>query len=210
MLSDVFAVQAFQHPGLLQAILALGSLQMAELSGDGNAASMLHYGRSIRSLGKNYQSVNKRAQPATLAATLLLAFYEVWNSNHDTWCTHMIGARQIISETPLRQMSRQVWAVHRQRYQQWAQVQAQDPFAAFMSQDDRPSHELAEVDLNLVKNLTGRSVLFLEGVDPMSLHSKTRHCTERDLDNYEHLADLYWWFCKMDVYQAFLGGSKLL
>ncbi|CAN8102184.1 unnamed protein product [Discula destructiva] len=205
----VFAVQAFQHPGLLQAILALGSLQMAALSGDTVTAPLLHYGRSIRSLGKNYRNVNKRAQPATLAATLLLAFYEVWNSNHDTWCTHMLGARMIISETPLRQMSRQVWAVHRQRYQQWAEVHVQNPFAGFMPQDDHPSHELAEVDLNLVKSLTGMSIGFLEGVDPASIQSETRHCTERDLENYEHLADLYWWFCKMDVYQAFLGGSKL-
>lgn len=184
---------------------------MAELSGDRRAASSLHYGRSIRSLGKSYQSVNKRAQPATLAATLLLAFYEVWTSNHDKWCTHMIGARIIISETPLRQMSRQVWAVHRQRYQQWIEVQAQNPFAEYMPQNDHPSHELAEVDLELVKSLTGKPVFFLEGVDPAAFQqTKMRNCTERDLENYEHLADLYWWFCKMDVYQAFLGGSKLL
>lgn len=184
---------------------------MAELSGHGRHASGLHYGRSIRSLGKNYQSATKRAQPATLAATLLLAFYEVWSSNHDKWCTHMIGARIIISETPLSQMSRQQWTVHRQRYQQWAGVQAQNPFAAYMPQEGYPSHELAEVDLDLVKTLTGRPVYFLEeAVDPASFQSKVRNCTERDLENYEHLADLYWWFCKMDVYQAFLGGSKLL
>lgn len=161
-------------------------------------------------MGKNYQSVNKRAQPATLAATLLLAWFEVWTSNHDKWCTHLIGARTIIGETPLRQMSRKVWLVHRQRYQEWAEVQAQNPFAAFMPQNDYPSHELADVDLDLMKNLTGEPVYFLEGGDTSSWQSKVRDCTERDLENYEHLADLYWWFAKMDVYQAFLGGSHLL
>ncbi|KAJ4390041.1 hypothetical protein N0V93_007514 [Gnomoniopsis smithogilvyi] len=205
----VFAVQAFQHPGLLQAILALGSLQMTELSGDGPTASMFHYGQCIRRMWKNYRSVNQRAQPATLAATLLLAWFEVWASNHDKWCTHLIGARTIIGETPLREMSMKVWLVHRQRYQQWVEVQTQNPFAAFLPQNGQPSHELAEVDLDLLKDLTGEPVYFLEGEDPSSWQSKVRDCTERDLENYEHLADLYWWFAKMDVYQAFLGGSTL-
>lgn len=77
-------------------------------------------------------------------------------------------------------------------------------------QDGHPNHELAEVDLELVKSLTGRPIYFLEGIDPDAFPSKTRKCTDKDLENYERLADLYWWFCKMDVYQAFLGGSKLL
>lgn len=171
---------------------------------------MLHYGLCIRKMGKNYRSVNKRAQPATLAATLLLAWFEVWTSNHDKWCTHLIGARTIIGETPLRAMSLKVWLVHRQRYQQWAEVQAQNPFSAFMPQHGHPNHELAEVDMDLLQNLTDQPVYFLEDGDPSSWHSKVRNCTERDLENYEHLADLYWWFAKMDVYQAFLGGSSLL
>lgn len=73
-----------------------------------------------------------------------------------------------------------------------------------------PNHELAEIDLDLVRSLTGRPIYFMEGPDASDWQSKLRTCTERDLENYEHLADLYWWFCKMDVYQATLGGSKLL
>lgn len=210
MKPDVFPSQSFQHPALLQAILALGSLQMAGLSGDSPLASWHHYGLCIRRNAKNYRSPTRRAQPATLAATLLLAFYEVWISNHEGWCTHMSGARQIIGETPLREMSMQAWAIHQQRYQQWAEMQAQNPFADFMSHTGHPSHELAEVDLDLVRSMTGRPVYFVEGADSDSWRSKARTCTDRDVENYEHLADLYWWFCKMDVYQATLGGSKLL
>lgn len=183
---------------------------MAGLSGDAPTASWLHYGLCIRRNAKNYQSPTRRAQPATLAATLLLAFYEVWISNHEKWCTHMIGARHIIGETPFREMSMQAWATHQQRYQHWAEMQAQNPFADFMSHTGHPNHELAEVDLDLVRSVTGRPVYFVEGADSDSWRSKARTCTDRDVENYEHLADLYWWFCKMDVYQATLGGSKLL
>lgn len=115
----------------------------------------------------------------------------------------------MIGETPFQQMSRQVWAIHRQRYQQWAELQAQDPFATFMPQAEHPNHEIAKVDLDLVRTLTGKPVYFLEGTDT-AWKTKPRTCTDRDLENYEHLADLYWWFCKMDVYQSTLGGSKLL
>lgn len=208
--TDVFPVQSFQHPALLQAILALSSLQMAELAGDSPTASWLHYGLCIRRNAKNYQSSRRRAQPASLATTLLLAFYEVWISNHEKWCTHMIGARHIIGETPFRQMSMQVWAIHQQRLQQWAALQAQNPFGGFVPTSDFPNHELAEVDLDLVSGLTGRPVYFVEGADLASIQTRSRHCTDRDLENYEQMADLYWWFCKMDVYQATLGGSKLL
>ena len=38
-------------------------------------------------------------------------------------------------------------------------------------------------------------------------HSAT---TERDVSNYENLRDLFWWYCKMDVYQSILGGTPLL
>ncbi|KAF3767679.1 hypothetical protein M406DRAFT_39996 [Cryphonectria parasitica EP155] len=189
----VFPLQSFHHPALLQAILALGSLQMAELAGGAPTAPWVHSSRCISRIAKIYQSAERRAQPSTLAATLLLAFFEVWTSNHDKWCTHMMGARQIIRETPFRQMSRQIWTIHRQRYQQWA---------------DHPSHELAEVDLDLLRTLTGKQVYFAEGAG-CSWQPNMRSCTALDLENYEHLADLYWWFCKMDVYQAMLGGSKL-
>lgn len=182
---------------------------MAELSGGASTAPLVHSIRCISKIAKCYQSAERRAQPATLAATLLLAFFEVWNSNHERWCTHMLGARHIIRETPFKQMSRRIWVVHRQRYRQWADQQAQDPFAAFMPQTGHLGHELAEVDLDLIRSLSNKPVIFMQN-ESSSWQSNPRNCTERELENYENLADLYWWFCKMDVYQAVLGGSKLL
>ncbi|ROV91661.1 hypothetical protein VMCG_09226 [Cytospora schulzeri] len=205
----VFPVSSFQHPALLQAILAIGSLQMALLKGDIPTASWLHYQLCIRRSSKNYQSSSRRAHPATLAATLLLGFYEVWSSNHERWCTHMIGARQLIKETPFSEMSRQILAIHQQRRQRWVEIQAQNPFGALMPQLDHVNHELADVDLGLVSRLSGKPVRFLNPQGSPTWESKPRRCTDRDLENFELMMDLYWWFCKMDVYQSTLGASKL-
>ena len=122
----------------------------------------------------------------------------------------MIGARQLIKETPFSEMSRQILAIHQQRRQRWAEIQAQNPFGAFMPQFDNLSHEIAEVDLNLVSCLSGKPVKFIDALGSPIQESRARRCTERDLENFEHMMDLYWWFCKMDVYQSTLGASKLL
>ena len=34
--------------------------------------------------------------------------------------------------------------------------------------------------------------------------------TKVDVERYDNLQDLFWWYCKMDVYQSILGGTKLL
>lgn len=183
---------------------------MATLKGDIPTASWLHYQLCIRRSSKNYQSSIRRAHPATLAATLILGFYEVWSSNHEKWCTHLLGARQLIRETPFSEMSRQILAFHQQRRQQWTEMQMKSSFGAFVPQLGPMGHDLAEVDLDLVSRLSGKPVVFMDNLGPFKRESKSRGCTDRDLENYEHMVDLYWWFCKMDVYQSTLGASKLL
>ncbi|KAK2613737.1 hypothetical protein N8I77_000628 [Diaporthe amygdali] len=200
---------SLQHPALLQAILAIGSLQMAVLNGDVPTASWLHYGLCTRRSSKNYQSAIRRAEPATLAATLLLGFYEVWSSNHEKWCTHMLGARQLIKETPYREMSRQILALHQKKRRRFAKTQAQNQYGTFFQHMNSPNHEVADIDLGLVSRLTGRPVNFVDDSNESAANSKTRQCTNRDIKSYELMMDLYWWFCKMDVYQSTLGASKL-
>lgn len=210
--ADVFPVLSFQHPALLQAILALGSQQMAKMSGESLTASVKHYTLGIIRSAKNYKSNMRRAQPATLAATLLSGYYEVWNSDHAKWCEHMLGARVIIQETPLREMTRSVLVMQRQkRQQQLREMAAQPPYGNPFPLFNIPNNEILDVDLGLVALLHGSPVNF--DVDPESSAPdapRPRRCTERDTDNYEHVADLYWWFSKMDVYQSILGGSHLL
>ncbi|KAK4165991.1 transcriptional regulatory protein moc3 [Cladorrhinum sp. PSN259] len=200
-----FPIMAFNHPALMQAILAMGSLQMAKLQGTPPTAAMKHYHLSLRRVAKNYQSLTKRTQPATLAATLLLGFYEVWNSDHDKWCKHMWGGSAIIKEIPFRRLTEDVLALRRrQREQAFMNHHCND--ACFNTHHEQLADQ-DEVDNDLIHQLTGQTVKW-GSYNPESEHRASK-LTERDVETYEQLRDLYWWYCKMDVIQSFLGGTLL-
>ena len=222
-----FPIISFNHPALLQAILALGSLQMAKLQGIPATASMKHYHLSLRRIAKNYQSPTRRTQPATLAATLLLGFYEVWNGDHGKWCKHMWGARAIIREIPLKEMTKAVLGLKRRRQQRLrdlllrrqqqqtrSQFGAADPFDVPVAEEySAPTADFTDVNPGLISQITGRPVSYEEYghiYDEDCQKRTTRKYTERDIETYEHISDLYWWYCKMDVYQSILGATSLL
>lgn len=211
---DTFPIISLNHPALLQAMLALGSLQMAKLDGKPPTASMKHYHLSLRRIAKNYQSSTRRTQLATLAATLLLGFYEVWNSDHDKWCKHMSGARAILKEIPLREMTRSIVELKRRRRREQEELRARQPLDGFYSQfDDVLDVDPDDIDTTLLSQLTGHSVSYDE---PPGRHGNpqtargARQYTVQDIEEYESMSDLYWWYCKMDVYQSVLGGTRLL
>ena len=205
-------------------MLALGSLQMAKLQGIPPTASMKHYHLSLRRLQKNYQSPTRRAQPATLAATLLLGFYEVWNSDHDKWCKHMWGARAIIREIPLKEMTKAVLGLKRRRQQRLRQQQQQQqyqwqygavqPFGfALHEEPGKVEANFTNINPGFISQLTGTRVTYEDfGLvyNEDGNRKASRKYTDRDIETYEHISDLYWWYCKMDVYQSILGGTKLL
>jgi hypothetical protein len=200
---------AFNHPALMQAILALGSLQMSKLQGSPPTAAMKHYHLSLRRIAKNYQSPHKRTQPATLAATLLLGFYEVWNSDHDKWCKHMWGGRAVIRDIPFRRLTREVLA-YRRRHREMQLREHQCNELCFASHGDLSQDSVA-VDTDLIFQLTGQRVDYDVGQGHVvGDSSRQSRLTERDVERYDQLRDLYWWYCKMDVYQSFLGGTRPL
>lgn len=216
--TDTFPIIALSHPALLQAMLALGSLQMAKLQGLPHTASMKHYHLSLRRVARNYQSASRRVQPATLAATMLLGFYEVWNSDHDKWCKHMWGARAIFKEIPIRDMTNRIIALKRKQRQlvqdlnlEYGDPQSTDSIVA--------EHDIDLVDSSLVSKLSGRPVAYDDATPdpypsssagPIPSWSAPSHYTEKDIETYELIADVFWWYCKMDVYQSILGGTPLL
>lgn len=217
-----FPIVSFNHPALMQAMLALSSLQMAKLQGIPATASMKHYHLSLRRIAKNYQSATRRTQPATLAATLLLGFYEVWNSDHDKWCKHMWGARAIIKEIPMRDMTKAIMSLKRSRRQGVREAREQrrqrqqhgggygDPFD---DEGEMVEADLTDVNAGLVSQIAGQTVTyddFGHVLNDDGHRRSPKRYTERDIETYEHLSDLYWWYCKMDVYQSILGGTKLL
>ncbi|ERT00892.1 hypothetical protein HMPREF1624_02126 [Sporothrix schenckii ATCC 58251] len=211
-----FPIIALNHPALLQAMLALGSLQMARLQGAPHTASMKHYHLSLRRIARNCGSPSRRVQPATLAATMLLGFYEVWNSDHDKWCKHLWGARAILREIPIRDMTKRIIALKRQQRQY---LNNSSPEAG---KDDYANKIVAErdidqVDTALVAQLSGRPVAYDDSTPPAPVSSAAplswtapQHYTEKDIETYELIADVFWWYCKMDVYQSILGGTPLL
>ncbi|KAK4231306.1 fungal transcriptional regulatory-like protein [Podospora fimiseda] len=200
-----FPIMAFNHPALMQAILAMGSLQMAKLQGTPPTAAMKHYHLSLRRVAKNYQSPSKRTQPATLAATLLLGFYEVWNSDHDKWCKHMWGGSAIIKEIPFRRLTHDVLALRRRQREQ-AFLNHQCNEACYGTHHDHLT-DPDEVDNDFIHEITGQTVDW--GSYSPESDSRASKLTERDVEHYNQLRDLYWWYCKMDVIQSFLGGTLL-
>ncbi|RYP73713.1 hypothetical protein DL771_003426 [Monosporascus sp. 5C6A] len=162
----------------------------------------------------------RRAQPANLAATLLLAFYEVWNSDHEKWSKHLLGARWILREIPLAEMTRSIMAMkteERQRRAQARRFESEDGFADPNGQEEEPTalhRDWDEVNVDLLRAITGKDLTYDEfGMLPeefsMFPRSKKR-LTAKDIETYERLSDLFWWYAKMDVYQSILGGTRLL
>lgn len=187
-------------------MLALGALQIAKLQQIPPTAAMKHYHLAIRRIAKNLRSPKRRTSPATLAASLLLGYFEVWNSDHTKWCNHLFGSRLLIREIPFRQMTKNILPLKRVRRAlfQESQNQPMDPFYMGHDNTHMMSHDLDDLDLGFLSKLTNQHVSY-EDDEP-----STHYYTDRDIEHYEHLRDLYWWYCKMDVYQSMLGGGKPL
>ncbi|KAI1639879.1 hypothetical protein F4809DRAFT_49498 [Biscogniauxia mediterranea] len=209
-----FPVLSLSHPALLQAILAIASLQIAKLQGVPPTASLKHYHLALRRIAKNVARPARRAQLSNLAATLLLAFYEVWNSDHDKWSRHLLGSRWIIKDIPYVEMTRAMMSLKLQRRQREMEQAQMDGFDGFPPYEEPgPLHrDWDQIDVPLLSILTGRDLTYDDfGMIPgaSSYPTSKNYYTERDMEKYEHLSDLFWWHCKMDVYQSILGGTRL-
>lgn len=155
-----------------------------------------------------------------MAATLLLAFYEVWNSDHEKWSKHLLGARWIIKEIPLAEMTRSIMAMKieaRHKRDQASQSQYQGGFTGATHEDDESTalhRDWDDIDVELLRAITGKNISYDElGMVPEEQSAFSRpkmKLTTKDIETYEKLSDLFWWYGKMDVYQSILGGTRLL
>jgi hypothetical protein len=195
-------------------MLALGSLQIAKLSRVPPTAAMKHYHLALRRVAKNVRSPNRRTQASTLATTLLLGYFEIWSSDHHKWCNHLYGTSILLKEIPLDKMTRDILPLKRRKRKELEaqQVDSFDPFYPGFSQPI-VNHDLDDVDVGILSHITGRPLNhedFGQGVMDAEPSTPRAYHTDRDIENYEHLRDLFWWYTKMDVYQSFLGGTRLL
>lgn len=198
---------SLQHPGLLHAMLALASLQVCHIQGTPATAAHKHYHVAIRRVAKNVKTDSRRLHPATLSATLLLAYFEVWNSEHTRWASHLYGARTLFAEMSLRSMGRRCLPVQSLRARQ-AIAQAWDLAGMGGALPDDPNG----LDYDLITTITGFRVTPDDyGLrDAQVLDQTDTSVTDKDIETFENFRDLFWWYCKMDVYQTILGGTKLL
>lgn len=198
---------ALTNAGLLHAMLAISSLHMSALQGTSTIPSLKHYHIALRRVARGLNSP-RRGHPATLAATLLLGFYEVLNADHQKWTSHLLGAKQLIREINFREKSREVKAIKKQRRERYA--------GYYLGESQRPQRPFAdydeEVDEDFISALTGqksdddRHGTIIDEQEKVSSHIHT----DRDVEIYENQRDLYWWFCKQDVYQSMMSGNELL
>lgn len=194
-------IMAFHNPGLLQAVLALASLQLANLQNAPPTTAMKHYHLAIVRVKRNVMSSTRRTRLATLATLLLLSFFEVWAADHSKWCQHLFGASILIKEIDFRKMAQRCLPAKRRRELQSIPASERHLYIGDTS-----------LNYELIQAITGLAVSAEDyGLgENQPLVDPHLPASERDIKNFENHADLFWWFCKMDVYQSFLGGTKLL
>lgn len=214
--ADAIPTLALQHLGLFHAMLALASLQLAKLRDSPPTAALRHYHRAIRRIAKNVKSPARRTQPATLAATLLLGYFEVWSSDHTKWCNHLFGARILFREMSLADMTRSCFPAKRMKQRREAAGYQLGHISSFFHGTRRhpttPHEELYALDYRLLNAITGLDVSPEDYGDGQGQLSDETYpsVTDKEIEKYDIICDLFWWYCKMDVYQSILGGTKLL
>jgi hypothetical protein len=75
-----------------------------------------------------------------------------------------------------------------------------------------PQGRLHTLDYDLLNVITGLNVTPGDYGDGERQLSDERYtpATDKEIEKYDIICDLFWWYCKMDVYQSILGGTKLL
>ncbi|CAG8083564.1 unnamed protein product [Penicillium salamii] len=206
------ALKALEHPALLQAILAVSSLHIAYLQQVPSTVSLKHYHYALKRVGSAVGLPLRRKQVGTLAATLLLGYYEVVSADHSKWNNHVAGSAHLIREIDFAGITRDLRAhrrrVHDRRQAEWSNSWWGMP--GDVSEDDPFAEKETNVDEDLVGTLMGRVVNydFFGGVEGNSPSKK--HFTRKDIETFRIQCDLYWWYSKQDAFQSFIGGNKLL
>jgi hypothetical protein len=181
---------ALNHNGLLHAMLAVSSMHISKLQNGPVTPSFKHYAYAIKRMRHCLIERERRHLPSTLAATLLLGFYEVITADHSKWTSHLKGASQLLKEINFRWMAQQFNSPAR------ASSSDSDPLE---TQQQTPSS--LDLDRDLIHRLSGGSgsdKFIRPDADPF------------DAQRYLIYQDLFWWYAKQDVYQCVISGNRLL
>jgi len=209
-------MMALNHQGLLHAMLALASLHIAKLQGASVTPSFKHYAYALKRIHHCVGHRKKRLQVTTLAASLLLAYYEVMTADHLKWSSHLVGAKQLLVEIDYRGMTKES---KRMKTEQAAYEQSfpyQNPDRLMQQRQlNRGFKEFAMLpDEGLVSTLIGRKLRYDEAgrvIGNFEDFKPSNSVPQRlDLSKYELFQDLYWWYCRQDAFQSIVSGNRLL
>lgn len=210
-------LKALENRALLQAVLAASSLHIAYLQQVPTTVSLKHYHYALKRIGHAVGLPLRRKQIETLAATQLLAYYEVVAADHTKWNSHLVGAAQLIKEIDFPRKSRDLRAQRRRISEQRRQMGWSDPSMSFytfgseVSEDDPFAEKESSIDEGLISTIVGRAVNFDEFGHVEDGHTSIpTHFSRKDIENFRIQCDLYWWFNKQDLFHSLVSGEKLL
>lgn len=214
---------ALTHQGLLHAMLALGSLHIAKLQQSPPTSSLKHYHYALRRVAKALRNPKKRKDAATLAATLLLGFYEITTAEHNKWNSHLSGARELVMDIDFagitkkirQQECRQEEIEAKSRYQMYnGHTSDYHPPYAPRGSGDFPAKEDQQLDENFISTIMGWKTKYNQYGQVIDDHDPAPASNERlapqDVESFEIQCDLFWWYAKQDMYQSVVSGNRLL
>ncbi|KAK6433713.1 hypothetical protein LTR95_010107 [Oleoguttula sp. CCFEE 5521] len=201
---------ALRNQGLLHAMLALASLHIARLQGGATTPSLQHYMWSLKRIHKSVGSKEpkRRLQVTTIAASMLLGFYELMTADHVKWNRHLAGAKQLFVETDFIGMTRQFRRMKREKWANEQQNGRRNSIFTSLSSGVDLLDQMDDVDETMVSRFVGRQVRY----DDAGHFESPRSAIPEELDiaKFEILKDLFWWYAKQDAYQSVVSGNALL
>lgn len=198
---------SLSHPPLLHAVLALSSLHISKLTRGPMHPSLLHYHIALRRLGKAIASDKHRCHVATLAATLLLGYYETMAAEHDKWSSHIHGAKQLLKEIDFDRLIRRAEMMEEERLTGESSYQPTAPPSLLRLRKMRRQSAVSEVDENLTAYMMGKA----KRKPNLALRrTAATQFSRKEIETMQLQEDMFWWFAKMDCYQSVLSGCPLV
>ncbi|KAL8735197.1 MAG: hypothetical protein Q9166_001073 [cf. Caloplaca sp. 2 TL-2023] len=211
-------MMALSNQALLHSQLALASLHIAKLQQTSATPSLKHYHYALRRVAKAVGHPTKRREIATLAATLLLGFFEVTTAEHNKWNSHLAGARELILEIDFAGMTKRINAYKAETNMIRKGGMYDYGHNQHYGDQRRMSFDILrtdkELDEDLISILMGYRTRYDEYGHVTDLNEPPSHyhvpLTPQDVEKFEIQCDLFWWYAKQDMYQSLISGNRLL
>ena len=205
---------ALQNTALLHAILGLSALHISKLQSTSEAPSLKHFTYAARRVGRLLGLPERRHEAATLAAVLLLGFYEVMSADHSKWSLHLAGAKNLVMEIDYAPLTRSVFRMRNKAKAICAQNLGPHLQKA-LHEAGMPEALLNDVewdiDEDLVSRLTGMQIRYSNHWRPnLAEQREIPDLTAHDVEDYKMKVDLRWWYCKQDIFQGMVSGDRVL